>query len=368
MEGAQVHDSVKDYYGKQLKTVDDLKTQACVTVGKKVTKPVREAVAAVHDEVASKYYGCGLVIPEKLEGMKILDLGSGSGRDCFALSKLVGPNGHVTGIDMTDEQIAVARNYIDYHTEKFGYKEANTDFVQGYIERLREAGLKENYYDIIISNCVINLSPDKRAVLQEAYNVLKEGGEFYFSDIYADRQLEDSVRKHEVLWGECISGALYWKDLFTLAAEIGFSRPYLVSAAPVPIDREDFKQILGDARFVSVTYRLFKLPPSADGALTQVIYNGEIAGYEEEFTFDHQHIFKKNDIVMVPGPVSTSLKCSRFSDEFDYQPVPKKSCGTDNNGTTDKVEFEDPFEYLENLAKKGQKVESSCCGGSTKCC
>lgn len=364
-----MHDSVKDYYGKRLKTADDLQTQACVTVGKVVTKPVREAVAAVHDEVASKYYGCGLVIPEKLEGMNILDLGSGSGRDCFALSKLVGPKGHVTGIDMTDEQIAVSRKYIDYHTEKFGYKEPNTDFVQGYIEKLREAGLKENYYDIIISNCVINLSPDKRAVLKEAYSVMKEGGEFYFSDIYADRELDDSVRKDEILWGECISGALYWKELFTLAAEIGFSRPFLVSAAPVPIDREDFKKILGEARFVSVTYRLFKLPPGAKMEPLQVMYNGEITGYEKEFKFDHQHVFKKDDVIMVTGPVAASLKCSRFSDEFEYQPAPKESCGSPCNGSTcDKVEFEDPFEYLENLAKAGQKVEASCCGGSTKCC
>nr|XP_022336163.1 arsenite methyltransferase-like [Crassostrea virginica] len=286
--------------------------------------------------------------------MKFLDLGNGTGRDCFSTNKA----------DSNFEKS------IDYHTEKFGYKESNTDFVQGYIQKLREAGLKENYYDIIISNCVINLSPDKRAILKEAFSVLKEGGEFYFSDIYADRELEDSVRKDEVLWGECISGALYWKELFTLAAEIGFSRPFLVTAAPVPIDREDFKKILGDARFVSVTYRLFKLPPGTKAEPTQGIYNGQISGYEKEFRFDHQHVFKKDDVVTVTGPVAASLKCSRFSDEFDYQPVPKKTCDTSacNGSSPDKVDFEDPFEYLEKLKQTGQKVESSCCGGSKKCC
>ncbi|XP_048746102.2 arsenite methyltransferase-like [Ostrea edulis] len=363
MEDTNVHDAVKDYYGKQLKSVDDLKTQACVIAGRKVTKPVREAVAAVHEEVASRYFGCGLVIPEKLRGMKILDLGSGSGRDCFALSKLIGPNGHVTGIDMTDEQIAVARKYIDYHTEKFGYKEANIEFVKGYIERLQEAGLQRNCFDIIISNCTINLSPDKRAVIREAFNVLKEGGELYFSDIYVDRQLDDSIRKHKILWGEGFSGALYWKDLVTIAAEVGFSRPYLVTAVPVAVEREDFKQILGDARYASVTYRLFKLPPTANEAPTQVTYKGEISGYEEEFKFDHQYIIKKNDVRTVPGPVAAFLKCSRFSDEFEYHPFPRNS--SDTNGITcNKVEFENPFEYLENLAKKGEKVKPFSCGGS----
>ncbi|KAK3094342.1 hypothetical protein FSP39_000549 [Pinctada imbricata] len=365
VESNQIHDSVKDYYGKRVKTADDLQTQACVAVGKKVSKPVREAIAAVHDEVASKYYGCGLVIPEKVNGMKILDLGSGSGRDCFAMSKLVGQNGHVTGVDMTDEQIAVARKYIDYHTQKFGYDKPNIDFVQGYIEKLTEAGIKENFYDIIISNCVINLSPDKKAVLRDAYKVLKVGGELYFSDVYTDSHLTEEIRKHEVLWGECISGALHWKELFDLADELGFSRPYLVTASPIDIEREDFQKILGEAKFVSATYRLFKLPAKKESS-TQVIYNGEIEGYEDQLVFEHDNVFKKSDVVCVGGDIVTALKASRFCDEFDYQPVTKKQCGTDNS-CGDSNKSGDPFLYLEEKKKKGEKMQSSCVG-SKACC
>ena len=91
--------------GKQLKTTDDLKTSACTTPAGKMPKYFRDILAQIHDEVVSKYYGCGLIVPAGLERMNVLDLGSGSGRDCYALSKLVGKNGFVTGIDMTDEQV-----------------------------------------------------------------------------------------------------------------------------------------------------------------------------------------------------------------------------------------------------------------------
>lgn len=93
------------FSGKTLKTSDDLQTTACTTPILGMHKHVRKALGEVHDEVISKYYGCGLVIPDCIEGMKVLDLGSGSGRDCFAVSKLVGSKGFVTGIDMTDEQV-----------------------------------------------------------------------------------------------------------------------------------------------------------------------------------------------------------------------------------------------------------------------
>ena len=93
------------FSGKRLKTSDDLVTSACTTTAQKMPKYLQDVVATIHDEIVSKYYGCGLVVPPCLEDTKVLDLGSGSGRDCYALSKLVGKDGYVTGIDMTDEQV-----------------------------------------------------------------------------------------------------------------------------------------------------------------------------------------------------------------------------------------------------------------------
>ena len=117
-------ESVKNYYGKELQTSSDLKTNACCTAFDYPQK-IKNILSEIHDEVLIKYYGCGLTIPEDLEGLKILDLGSGSGRDCYLASKMVGEDGYVIGVDMTDEQLEVANKYIGYHTEKFGFKKPN---------------------------------------------------------------------------------------------------------------------------------------------------------------------------------------------------------------------------------------------------
>ena len=138
---------------------------------------VKRTLSNIHDEVLAKYYGCGLVTPVALEGARILDLGSGSGRDVYALAQLVGAKGEVVGIDMTAEQLAVARAHVEWHRQKFGFKKSNVQFLDGYIEKLGALGLKPASFDIIVSNCVINLSTDKLAVLKGAYDLLKPGGE-----------------------------------------------------------------------------------------------------------------------------------------------------------------------------------------------
>ncbi|MED6280609.1 Arsenite methyltransferase [Characodon lateralis] len=288
---SSVHVDVKDYYGKRLQKTSDLKTGACVAPAHPPPTFVREALKKVHPEVTAKYYGCGLVVPECLEGCKILDLGCGSGRDCYMLSLLVGEKGHVTGIDMTEAQLEVARKHTDYHMKEFGYKKPNVSFVQGYIEALTEAGLEKNAFDIIISNCVVNLSPDKKQVLAEAYSVLKDGGELYFSDIYSNGRLTEEIKNHKVLWGECLGGALWWKDLLQLAEEVGFSQPRLVTASIPTVDDKELQDILGDFKFVSATYRLFKVP-KGNNRTCQVMYNGGITGAQDVFHFDCQYTFK----------------------------------------------------------------------------
>jgi arsenite methyltransferase len=137
----QIQDIVKTYYGETLSTSNDLKTDACTTADRPPPH-VSAALAAVHDEVAAKYYGCGLAIPTVLDGLKVLDLGCGAGRDVFALARLVGPSGHVTGVDMTDAQLDVARQHEAWHAEQFGYDTPNTRFVKGYLEKLGELDLE----------------------------------------------------------------------------------------------------------------------------------------------------------------------------------------------------------------------------------
>ena len=138
----------------------------------------------------ARYYGCGLLLPEALEGCRIVDLGCGSGRDCYLLSKLAGEGGKVVGVDMTEAQLEVAQRHRDYHAGQFGYSRSNVEFHHGYIEKLDELPLVAESFDIIVSNCVINLSPDKAAVLSGAYRLLKPGGELYFADVYSRSNVE----------------------------------------------------------------------------------------------------------------------------------------------------------------------------------
>ncbi|KAJ3590972.1 hypothetical protein NHX12_008920, partial [Muraenolepis orangiensis] len=291
-----------------------------------------------------RYYGCGLVVPECLESCRVLDLGSGSGRDCYMLSQLVGEKGQVTGIDMTESLLEVAKTYIDYHTKAYGYKTPNISFVHGYIEALTEAGMEDNSYDALISNGAVNLCPDKKKVLQEAYRVLKEGG-------------------------ECISGALWWEDLLRLAEEVGFSPPRLVTVTAITVYNQEMKDILGDFKFLSATYRLFKVPRGVSRPC-QAVYNGGVTGMEDSFTFDSQYTFKVGEVVEVDGEVAGILTRSRFSDKFTMQPsggspgpcaVGLKNIELEADfffdyGTEEITDDQDPGELLAALKQKEEEV------------
>jgi arsenite methyltransferase len=175
---------------------------------------------------------------------------------------LVGERGHVYGLDMTEEQLAVARASADeYCRQQLGYSRMNMTFLKGYIEYPLEAGVNPESIDIAVSNCVVNLSPAKERVLAGVYDVLKPGGEFYFSDVYVDRRLPEHVRNHEVLYGECISGAMYVEDFVRLCRRVGFTDARVVERKPFAVNDPELADIVGNAKFFSITYRLFKLAP-----------------------------------------------------------------------------------------------------------
>jgi ubiquinone/menaquinone biosynthesis C-methylase UbiE len=314
-------EEVQEYYGKTLQHSDDLKTNACCT-GDIYPQYVKDAMKLIHDEVMSKYYGCGLTIPTSLKGKRVLDLGSGAGRDCYLVSYLVGEEGEVVGVDMTDEQLEVANRHIDYHTEKFGFKKANTRFLKGDIEKLNELNLEDNYFDVVISNCVINLATDKDAVLKEVYRVLKPGGEMYFSDVYSDRRVPQNLVKDPVLYGECLSGALYWNDFLNLSKKNGFNDPRNVEAERITIENKELQEKCGDIQFYSVTYRLFKLPElesDCEDYGQSVVYKGTISESPDSFKLDEHHLINKGEEFKVCGNTYFMLKNTRFNEHFEFK-------------------------------------------------
>jgi len=313
-----MHKIVQDYYGKQLQNSGDLKTSACCDASN-VPGWLKPLLARIHPEVMSRYYGCGLVCPPLLEGCRILDLGSGSGRDVYALAQLVGAHGQVVGVDMTEEQLAVAENYRAHHIDAFGFD--NVIFKQGYIEKLDELGLESNSFDVIVSNCVINLSPDKDAVLREVHRLLKPGGEFYFSDVYADRRVPDAVRNDPVLYGECLGGALYWNDFLRLAHRHGFADPRLVESRPLCITDPKLAPRVGNLRFFSATYRLFKLEgleSACEDYGQAVIYRDTIPDHTHRFVLDCHHNIEAGRIFPVCGNTWRMLYDTRFRPYFEF--------------------------------------------------
>ena len=308
------------YYGQTLTSSADLRTDACCTM-EAPAPAIRAALANVHEEVRSRYYGCGLVVPDCLDGLSILDLGSGSGQDAYLLAQLVGETGNIVGVDTTPEQLAVANRHLEWHRERFGYARSNVRFLEGDIEQLDALDLKPESFDLIVSNCVINLVADKPSVFRAAHRLLKRGGEIYFSDVYADRRVPEALLNDPVLHGECLSGALYWGDFLKIAKEAGFEDPRLVTDRPLAIQDGEVASKLEGIKFFSATYRLFKLQglePQCEDYGQAVRYRGTIEGAETRFLLDKHHLIDAGRVFPVCGNTWRMLADTRLAPHFDF--------------------------------------------------
>lgn len=332
--------TVQDYYGKVLKSKMDLQTSACCTA-ESMPAYLRPILKDIHSEVKDRFYGCGAPFPNLLEGLTVLDLGSGTGRDCYMLSKLVGENGKVIGVDMTDEQLEVAHRHQEYHREKFGYKKSNVDFRKGYIEDLKSADIADNSVDLVVSNCVLNLSPNKEQAFSEIFRVLKPGGELYFSDVFADRRLPESIAKDPVFVGECLGGAMYTEDFRRLLHKLGCSDPRQINTAEITLNNAEMQAQAGLARFYSITVRAFKLPleDRCEDHGQVATYTGGIPNADSYFDLDDHHRFEVGKPMLVCGNTAQMLEDSRFKNHFTVtgdrsQHFGLFDCGPDTQSVT----------------------------------
>jgi SAM-dependent methyltransferase len=211
-----IHESVREHYAAQARAAQPCcgDTSSCCD-SKNVLYPV-ELLTSLPDDVASFSLGCGnpFAQAELKPGETVLDLGSGGGLDCFLAAKQVGATGHVIGVDMTLEMLERAR----LAASRQGVQ--NVEFRQGYLESLPVGAAS---VDVVISNCVINLSPDKPQVFREVFRTLKPGGRVAVSDIVTDGPLPEELQKNMAAWGACVAGALDVKDYTTGLAKAGFT-------------------------------------------------------------------------------------------------------------------------------------------------
>lgn len=359
---------VSEYYGKLLASTADLKTNACCASGAPPAW-IAGALAEVHPDVSARFYGCGFPIPQAVRGATILDLGCGTGRDVFALAKLVGSTGTVIGVDMTDEQLQVARATEAWHADRFGYGKPNTSFRHGYIEDLASAGVDDASVDIIVSNCVVNLSPRKDLVLAEAWRVLREGGELYFSDVFVDRRLPADVAADPILYGECLGGAMYEADFLALARRTGFVDPRRIESSPIAIHNGEIAGKVGAARFSSVTYRLFKLPGLDAGCedYGQVAtYRGGIPGAHSTYWLDDHHAFEVGRPERVCANTAAMLTSTRLAAHFSvagdtathFGAFP---CGPTLAAAAGRIDGPEPTAAASCCAAPSQGAKSGCC-------
>lgn len=311
----EISESVRHYYGQVLQSSNDLKTSACCSIDA-MPPHLKPLLANIHPEVLERFYGCGSPLPPALEGMTVLDLGCGTGRDCYLLSQLVGPEGRVIGVDMTPEQLEVAVRWHPWHAERFGF--ANVEFLHGHIENLHAVGIADDSIDVVVSNCVINLSPDKPSVLAEIFRVLKPGGELYFSDVFADRRIPAELRQDPVLLGECLGGALYWEDFRRILQNLGCPDVRKIKQSPISIDDPDIFNKIGMVRFESITVRAFKmtLEDRCEDYGQVAVYLGGIAQHPHRFELDDHHHFETGRPLRICGNTADMLAGSRYGRYF----------------------------------------------------
>jgi arsenite methyltransferase len=246
MSTDEITQQVSDRYAKAASTGEQM---CCPT-----SYDMQHLKTFIPEEVLKISYGCGT--PAGLQtvqsGETVLDIGSGGGIDCFEASRLVGPTGRVIGIDMTDTMLEIARKNAAVVAANLGYPASNVEFRKGMADAMP---VEDDTIDLIISNCVINLAPDKLKVFHEMYRVAKFGGRFTISDIVSDQLVPKYLVHDTQKWGDCLSGALPLADYMNSMTLAGFLGIHLVKFSPW--------RVIDGIHFFSVTLTGYKLPPAA---------------------------------------------------------------------------------------------------------
>lgn len=256
-----IHDVVREHYAERIKSSASCcgPSDCCTPESNLYPADLLATLPAGESTIS---YGCGdpITLASLEPGQTVLDLGSGAGLDCFFAARKVGETGKVIGVDMTPEMLEKAR------ASAKRMNLTNVEFRQGYIEDLP---VESGTVDVIISNCVINLSPDKSRVFNETFRVLKPGGKLAVSDIVTDGELPDAVKKSLSAWAGCVAGAVEAKDYIAMMEAAGFTN---ISVKPVFFDKQTVDDALGDMNLDVTNY-------SKDDVY-KAVYSAKITAYK----------------------------------------------------------------------------------------
>jgi len=282
------HNSVREFYGQAaLNSNEDILNPLA---------PAQQEAQVVPDSAKEHSYGCGSPVTDGApqEGEVLVDLGSGGGVECFMASEAVGKGGKVFGIDMTDEMLQLANSARKEVSLRLGYQ--NVEFKKGFLEQIP---LDDNLADVVISNCVINLSPDKRMTYQEIFRILKPGGRLVVSDIVTDSAIPAKIKNNVRYRGECLGGAMQQEELVTMMQSAGFTSIRFIKRFP-------YRQEEG-MDFFSLTYEAVK-PETVLGAQVRAIYRGPHGALYTESGI----LLQKGRITSIPAQDAAALDDSVF--------------------------------------------------------
>ncbi|OGR90622.1 MAG: hypothetical protein A3J74_05840 [Elusimicrobia bacterium RIFCSPHIGHO2_02_FULL_57_9] len=286
---------IQNFYGK-----------AAIEPQKELCCPVKydeSEVGHIPQEVIDRFYGCGSPISQAdvRPGETTLDLGSGAGIDCFIAAKKVGPQGKVIGVDMTAPMLRVANESKPAVARNLGYDVV--EFRKGYLETIPT---DDKSVDLVTSNCVINLSPDKSKVFSEIWRILKDNGRLVVADIVSDQPVPLGLQAHKDLWGECISGALSEQEFISGLERAGF---YGISL----LKKTFWKEVEGH-KFYSITVRGFKFEKKSGCSFIgqRAIYWGPYKAVIDE----EGHLFPRGEVIEVCTDTAAKLKTSPYAGHF----------------------------------------------------
>ena len=263
----------------------------------------RADISHIPQDVIDRFYGCGspVTLAAAGPGETVVDLGSGGGIDCFIAAKKVGPGGQVIGVDMTEEMLEVATRNKKPVAGNLGYDVV--EFRRGYLEQIP---VESKTVDLITSNCVINLSPDKKKVFREMWRVLKDHGRIVVSDIVSEEQVPAHLRVNRMLWGECISGALTEEEFLAYLEQSGFYG--------LQVLRKTYWKEVEGYRFYSVTVRGYKFEKTSGCVFKgqRAIYVGPQKGVLDE----EGHLFLRNEPIEVCTDTASKLMNPPYKGSF----------------------------------------------------
>ncbi|MBR0405084.1 MAG: methyltransferase domain-containing protein [Eggerthellaceae bacterium] len=325
------------------------------------TMPVEAAgkLFNISAEIKNLFHEFGAPMPPLMEGCTVLDLCCGSGRDTYLAAQLVGQEGKVIGVEPNAKRLAVAEKYFDQEMKQFGYDEPNVELHVGVPEDL--SFVPDASVDIVISNCTFNLSPDKEKYVREVFRVLKDNGEWYFTDVFTARRVPEELAKKAENRVDRLAGAMYVGDFRRLVQANGFNDPRYLMNWKTPLSNDE-RVKYGEVEFATLTVRVLKSEWTEDVCESYgetVTYDGSLPGFSDYFLFEWNIKFPTGKDCVVCGNVSGLAQHSRYAKVFKVVGDRSAHVGDTHHAFDALVVNAPDFENVRD--EDDQPIQASCC-------